>query len=110
MDYHIREEQGHHIIRLDGDIDLEQSPKVRQLLLEAVENGKQVLVDLEAVTYLDSSGIATLVEAFQQAKKKGTALILANLSPAVTRVLNMARLDKVFCIHDSVETAIHANI
>ena len=59
------------IIALKGEVDLESSPMARELLLGNVEGRDRILVDLSAVTYIDSSGIATLVEAFQRAKKKG---------------------------------------
>ena len=91
-------------------MDLEQSPTARKILLETVDQAPHILVDLAAVTYMDSSGIASLVEAYQQAKKNGVSFILVSVSPAVLRVIRMARLDKVFSIYDNVESAKHANV
>jgi anti-sigma B factor antagonist len=54
------------------------------------------------VTYIDSSGIASLVEAYQTAKKKGLRFGLLAVSEPVMSVLALARLDKVFPIHLSL--------
>ncbi len=108
MAYDVREEQGYHIVTLSGEIDLETSPQARQIMLDTVDQSETVLIDMAAVTYIDSSGIAILVEAFQRAKKKGTQLAFICLNPAVVRVLTLARLDKVFAIHTDIESALHA--
>jgi anti-sigma B factor antagonist len=60
-------------------------------------------VDLSAVSYIDSSGVANLVEAFQLSRQRGTGFALASVSPAALRVLQLARLDEVFTIHASLE-------
>ena len=108
MQHQLREEQGALIVSFDGEIDLDHSPKARQILLDCVGQQKKVLVDLGAVSYIDSSGVASLVEAFQRAKKSGTAFVLVSLSPATCRVLKLARLDKVFSIYDSLGDALNA--
>ena len=110
MEHHIKEERGSHIVTLSGEIDLENSPKARQILLDAVGRGKRVLVDLASVTYMDSSGIASLVEVFQRAKKNGAGFALLCVNPAVLRVLNLARLDKVFTIYENLESALNADL
>ena len=110
MQHQIKEERGSHIVILSGEIDLENSPKARQILLDAVGRKKRVLVDLASVTYMDSSGIASLVEVFQRAKKNGAGFALFCVNPAVLRVLNLARLDQVFTIHENLESALNADI
>ena len=110
MEHTVRDEGGHCIVSLQGEVDLEQSPKARQVLLDAVGQGLPLLVDLEAVTYMDSSGIASLVESYQRARKLGVEFSLVCVNPAVLRVLNLARLDKVFTIYDSLEQALNANV
>ncbi len=96
------------VVDLEGEIDLEQSPAVRGLLLESVAKGKDLLVDLSKVTYIDSSGIASLVEALQAAKGQGQTLALFALSAQVLRVFKLARLDKVFPIHGDLAAALAA--
>ncbi len=106
MSYEIREVDGAAIVALTGDVDLQTSPAVRQKLLESLEKYKRIVVDLSAVHYIDSSGVASLVEAFQVSRKKGALFSLASVSAAAMRVLSLARLDKVFTIHPSVEAAL----
>ena len=65
------------IIALKGEIDLESSPVARELLLGSVTGKRNLLVDLSAVTYIDSSGVASMVEALQASKKNGTQFALA---------------------------------
>jgi len=93
------------VVALSGDVDLQTSPAVRQQLLECLENHKRLVVDLGTVSYIDSSGVASLVEAFQVSRKKGADFALASVSPAAMRVLSLARLDKVFTIHTDVTAA-----
>jgi len=104
----IRDERGTAVVSIAGDVDLESSPKVRAALLDCVGTRRAVLVDLSGVSYIDSSGVASLVEAFQLARKSKTRFALASLSDAARRVLELARLDKVFAIHESVAEGLQA--
>ncbi len=110
MEYTVTVDEDNHIVALSGEVDLENSPTARKVLLEVVEQAKKILVDLTAVTYMDSSGIASLVEAYQQAKNNDVGFVLVSVSPAVLRVLHMARLDKVFTVYDNLENARHASV
>jgi anti-sigma B factor antagonist len=96
------------VVALKGEVDLESSPEARELLLTSVAADRNVLVDLSAVTYIDSSGVASLVEALQASRKKGTQFALAAASEPARRVLELARLDRVFTMHDTVEDALNA--
>jgi anti-sigma B factor antagonist len=91
------------VVRLSGDVDLHSSPRARQAILEALRAGHAVLVDLSGVSYMDSSGVATLVEGYQLARKSGVEFGLAAAPTSVMNVLRLARLDRVFPIHLSVE-------
>lgn len=106
MEHSIREEGGALIVSFKGDVDLEQSPKAREVLLECVKRGNKILVDLSGVSYIDSSGVASLVEAFQVAKKQGKGFALVAVNAAALRVLQLARLDKVFTIHETLADAL----
>ena len=108
MSYEIQNMNGAAVLALTGDVDLQTSPVVRQKLLESLEQYKSIIVDLSQVNYIDSSGVASLVEAFQVSRKKGSSFALASVSSAAMRVLSLARLDKVFNIHPSVEAALAA--
>ncbi len=98
MSFRVVEENGAATVFLSGDIDLEHSPDARATLLATVKKGGAVVVDLSAVRYMDSSGVASLVEAFQRARAANTDFSLARVSEQVLKVLTLARLDKIFTI------------
>ena len=106
MGYEVRTEGDTTIIALSGDVDLDSSPQVRSVLLESVRTRRGVLVEMSAVSYIDSSGIASLVEAYQSARRGSTGFALVAVSDAAMRVLELARLDRVFSIHPSVTDAL----
>ncbi len=103
MKHSVRQEQGVSIVELRGDVDLESSPDARKLLLDCVQRKMPVVVDLSGVSYIDSSGIASLVESFQLARTKGSEFSLAAVSESAMRVLKLARLDTVFKIHPTLK-------
>lgn len=84
-----------------GDVDLEVSQDLRQVLLRHVKDGRDLLVDMNAVGYVDSSGIASLIEAFQAARSRGARFALAAVPERAMRVLRLARLDRVFPLQDA---------
>tara|TARA_Y100001934_G_scaffold260567_1_gene332965 strand:+ start:547 stop:876 length:330 start_codon:yes stop_codon:yes gene_type:complete len=102
MSSEIRHEGDVAVVALSGDIDLESSPKVRIALLDCVGLKQGVLVDMSQVSYIDSSGVASLVEAFQTARKSNTGFGLVSVSQPAMRVLELARLDRIFSIYESV--------
>jgi anti-sigma B factor antagonist len=104
----VREVEGNLVVRLAGEIDLDRAPDIRRLLLDCVKRQLDVLVDLSEVSYIDSSGIASLVEALQWARQRGTDLCLIAVSPEALRVFELARLDKVFAIHPDMKAALAA--
>ena len=93
------------VVRLGGEVDLSWSQQVRRAVLDALGASQAVAVDLAKVSYIDSSGIAALVEGFQSARGKGQRFVLIEVSDAVLAVLRLARLDKVFTIHRSLDEA-----
>lgn len=103
MEIEIREQAPFSIVCLSGDVDMHSSPKVRQHILDCLKKNSPVLVELSAVTYMDSSGVASLVEGFQVAKKQALTFGLVAVAKPVMNVLKLARLDAVFPIYPSVE-------
>jgi anti-sigma B factor antagonist len=93
------------LVRLSGEVDLSWSQDVRRAILEAVGGGSGVGVELSQVSYIDSSGIAALVEGFQTARGKGSRFALLAVSGAVLAVLQLARLDRVFPIFADLDAA-----
>ena len=102
MKHQIKEDGGVLVIALEGDVDLKTSPDARKILLNAVTRNLPIVIDLSGVSYIDSSGVASLIEAFQKARKSGHKFVLAAVSESALRVLNLARMAKVFTICPSV--------
>ncbi len=109
MAYEVKTQGGYDIVMLSGDVDLSCSPEARKAILACLDRARNTLVDLTAVTYIDSSGVASLVEGFQTAKKKSLKFGLIGVSDAALSVLELARLDRVFPIHADVAARLQAD-
>lgn len=93
-------------VSIKGDIDMGSSPKVREHLTPLFQkNQKAIVVDLSGVSYIDSSGIATLVEGLQWSHSSKNKFRLASLTPTVKDVFEIARLLTVFEIYDTKDQA-----
>ena len=86
------------IVYAAGEIDLSNSHELRKTILAALKTDSRVEVDLSGVSYIDSSGIASLVEGLQFAKSQSKKFVLSNPSKQVKAIMELARLDKVFTI------------
>lgn len=98
------------VIDISGDIDLANSPAVRRALLAELKERKEkrVMVNLGQVRYIDSSGIASLVEGLKVSRDQGARFILYSLSPATYEVLRLSRLLKIFEIYEGESQALEA--
>jgi anti-sigma B factor antagonist len=96
------------ILDITGDIDLAHSPAMRKALLLEIREKKtpKVFLNLEKVRYIDSSGIASLVEGLKASRDMGSRLILYGLSKTVREVMELSRLQKIFEIHESEAQAL----
>ncbi len=104
--FSIRQQAGSVVVALKGEIDLQNSPALRLALLDQLSEHRDVVVDLGGVDYIDSSGIACFVEAYQMARSQGMRFCLAAVSAQAMRVLKLARLDEIFVIFDRVDQAV----
>jgi anti-sigma B factor antagonist len=98
------------VVDVIGDIDLYNSPEVRKTLLDALRNQRApvVLINLTKVKYIDSSGVASLVEGLKISRELQSRFILFGLSPAAREVLELSRLIKVFEVYANEEEALKA--
>ena len=103
MKYPVNEYEKCIVLGLNGEVDLSCSPQAREQILKELKKGKKLLVDLSEVEYIDSSGVASLVEGFQVARGQNQEFALVGVSKAAMQVLQLARLDKVFTLLDTVE-------
>jgi anti-sigma B factor antagonist len=85
------------VVSLAGDLDMSASPLVRNTLLPIFKKKlSHLIVDLTEVPYIDSSGIATFVEALQLARKGEVRFSLAGACPTVESIFELAYLKNVF--------------
>jgi anti-sigma B factor antagonist len=103
-----RIERGTTIVDVVGQIDLGNSPALRKTLLESLKGTDRVAVNLIAVKYIDSSGIASLLEVLKEARQSKKRLVLFGLTAAVSQVLQLTRLTGVFEIRENEEQALEA--
>jgi anti-sigma B factor antagonist len=96
------------IVDVVGDIDLYNSPEVRKVLLGLLKEKRvpRVVVNLKSVKYIDSSGVASLVEGLKVSRDLRSRFILFGLSPAAREVLELTRLIKVFEVYENEEEAL----
>jgi anti-sigma B factor antagonist len=98
---------GIYLVVLEGDVDMSTSPQVRKSLASVFQKGNaQVIVDLSGVPYMDSSGIATLIEGLQLSQKLGIRFTLAGMTQAVEAAFDLAHLKGVFELTPHVESAL----
>lgn len=85
-----------HTIRVSGDIDFRRVTATRQLLLKHLTESDGLVVDMSDVKRVDSAGLAGLVEVVQAARISGRSFQLRSVTDSVRRMIEFARLDKVF--------------
>lgn len=87
------------VLTLNGEIDLHVSPDIERLLTSMIsKRPPHVVVDLSAVTFIDSSGLAVLIHAMQNIQEYGGKFLLSGITEDVRSIFKMARLDQVFVI------------
>src|SRR6476646_10753757 len=84
------------IVDVVGEIDLSSSPALRKTLMDVLNTTEHLAINLSAVRYVDSSGIASLVEVLQAARKANKRVVLFGVTSAVMQVLQLTRLTGVF--------------
>lgn len=96
------------VFDVTGDIDLAHSPEVRKALLSEIRDKKtpKVVMNMIKVRYIDSSGVASLVEGLKASRDSGTRFLLVGLSPAAREVLQLSRLLKIFEVFETEEAAL----
>lgn len=107
MDVSVSSDRGAPVVAIKGEVDLYSAPQVRDAILGAAEQRpRALLVDLSGVSYMDSSGVATLVEGLQRSRGYGGRFLLFGLEPAIREVFRFARLEQVFEICETAEEAL----
>lgn len=107
MSLHVQREDSTAIIEVRGQLVVSNWRELRQTVLETLEAGaRNVLIDFQQTSYIDSSGVSVLVHVSNKIREKGGQLRLANLNEDLQRLFELTRLDSVFQIADSRKAAL----
>jgi anti-sigma B factor antagonist len=105
VDLSTREWDGHVVVALGGELDLVDAADVEAALVTVAAREPEIIVDLAALAFIDSSGVAALARGRKHARQAGGDLLLAAPQQPVLRVLAVTGLIDDFSVHASVEEA-----
>ena len=108
MTISVRESGTARVVDLEGEVDLGTSPNLRRVLFDLLGKTRKLALNLKALRYIDSSGIATLIEVLKDAQRLEKEFVLFGLSPAVQDVFHLTHVNRVFRIVDTEEQAVAA--
>jgi anti-sigma B factor antagonist len=95
------------VLAVDGEVDMASAPELRAALIDLLDKGATSLVlDLAGVSFMDSSGLGTLVGVLKRVRERDGSMRLASPTRAVLRVLELASLDRILPVTSSVEEAL----
>jgi anti-sigma B factor antagonist len=94
------------IVEVEGDVDLGTSPDLRRTLFDALHRSHKLALNLAAIRYIDSSGIATLIEVLKDSQRLGKEFVLYGLSPAVQHVFRLTHVIRIFQVFNTEQEAL----
>jgi anti-sigma B factor antagonist len=107
LGFYVEERDGWAVLCVRGEVDVYTAPRFRERLIELVSQGqRQIVVDLEGVDFLDSTGLGVLVGGLKRVRSHDGELVLVCTKSRILKVFEITGLTKVFSIHDSVEAAV----
>ena len=103
----VKEQGGWSVLAVSGEVDVATAPRLRERLVDLVTEGNhRIVVDLENVDFLDSTGLGVLVGALKRVRTHDGDLALVCTQPRILKVFEITGLTKVFSIHKSVDEAV----
>lgn len=98
------------VIEVGGEVDVYTAPKLRESIVNAVDKGHtRLIVDVEQVDFLDSTGLGVLVGSLKRVRAEGGSLDIVCTHERILKIFDITGLDKVFGLHTSVDAAIAAH-
>jgi len=94
------------VVEVEGEVDLGTSPDLRRVLFEVLPTVGKLALNLGAIRYIDSSGIATLIEVLKRAQNLKKEFVLFGLSPAVLEVFRLTHVIRVFSVFQTEQEAL----
>ncbi|RJP27255.1 MAG: anti-sigma factor antagonist [Actinobacteria bacterium] len=109
LNTHVREVGGIPVVELEGEIDLSTSPVFKETVYGVIESGKiDVIIDLNALEFMDSTGLGVLVAALKKTSMEGGSIRLICNKRNILKVFTVTGLDKVFSIYDNLQRCLQA--
>jgi anti-sigma B factor antagonist len=103
----VSEFEGAVVLTVRGEVDVSTAPRLRQRLVELASDGRQrVVVDLDQVDFLDSTGLGVLVGGLKRFRSLGGDLILVCTQRRILKVFEITGLTRAFVVHDSIDDAV----
>ncbi|MEO5679789.1 MAG: STAS domain-containing protein [Acidimicrobiales bacterium] len=97
----------HVVVAVSGEVDIATAPKLREKLVELASQGaQQVVVDLEAVEFLDSTGLGVLIGGMKRLRGLEGDLTLVCTQPRILKVFEITGLNRAFSIYETVDAAV----
>lgn len=97
------------VVEVSGEIDVYTAPRLREQLVDLVDNGRyDIVVDMRGVEFLDSTGLGVLVGGLKRVRQHEGSLRLVCAQERILKIFRITGLTKVFPIHDTIEDAVRA--
>ena len=97
------------VLTLRGEIDVYTAPRMRQAIVDLVDAGSlTVVIDMDKVDFLDSTGLGVLVEGLKRVRTRGGTLSIVITQDKILKIFDITGLNKAFPIHRSVDDAVAA--
>lgn len=102
-----RNDRGVDIVEIGGRLTLIEVPEAREKLKGVAQNGSgKMIIDLSETTFMDSGGLSVLISAFKAVQARNGRLVLAAPSPSIQSLIELTRLQQIFEIFQTTETAV----
>ena len=108
MNMSVRTSENTRIVDVAGDVDLSGTPQLRKLLFESLKESPKVVINLTAIRYIDSSGIAVMIEALKESQRLKHQLILFGMNGLVHDVFKLTHVIQIFHVVETEEQALGA--
>jgi anti-anti-sigma factor len=99
----------HVVLAVRGDVDIATAPTLRERLVAALTDAGSLVVDLDGVGFMDSTGLGVLVSAHNRALAAGIPMVLARPQRIVRNALRLVQVDTVIDVYDSLDAALAAS-
>ena len=106
LDLEVTERGNRAVVTVHGEVDLSTSPQLRDCLAGLIEQQPSIVVDLDDVGFIDSTGIGVLVGGVKRARSNGGELALVCNQRRILKVLEITGLTQVFSVYESVDDAL----